>query len=97
MRRAGYRSCTNTAILSSSDGRLYFIELNLTGTAADKRYAQDNDDDLVDPSLLGDLGIESGPGSEDTSQAALQAVEEDEEVDLNPIKDEDGDLGESAT
>jgi hypothetical protein len=72
-----------------------------SGTAADGRYAQNDDDSLIDPSLLGNLGIESGPGSEVASQATLQIVEEEEEekenIDLDPTEDEVVDLSESAT
>jgi Myb/SANT-like DNA-binding domain len=67
------------------------------GTAADGRYAQNDDYSLIDPSLLGepDDGLDTPGISRSVSQGVSQL--EEDELDLNPIEEDDADLVEPTT
>jgi hypothetical protein len=60
------------------------------GSAADGRYIQNNDESLVNPSLM---GINNRP---ETSSAS-QILEEEDKIDLELIKDKDINLREPTT
>jgi hypothetical protein len=79
----------------------YRAELNeiFSGTAADGWYAQNDDYLLINSSLLGEPnnGLDTPAVSRGVSQGVSQIGEDEDELDLNPIKKDDADLVKSTT